>query len=149
VEDRIAHVARRVAEQAGRSADLTLALADATVLIGSSKLDKILTELVDNAFKFSEAGSRVRVSSRLQDGCYKLAVADAGRGMTPEQILNIGAHMQFGRKAHEQQGSGLGLVITKRLVELHNGRFAVDSKPGERTHVHITLPLHPEAIRSS
>jgi two-component system, sensor histidine kinase and response regulator len=68
-------------------------------------------------------------------------VSDRGRGMTRQQIADIGAYMQFNRKIHEQQGSGFGLVITKRLAELHNGTLTIESTPEQQTTVSVTLPL--------
>jgi signal transduction histidine kinase len=65
--------------------------------------------------------------------------------MTPEQIAAVGAYMQFGRKQYEQQGSGLGLVISKRLVELHGGELTIESVPGEKTTVTVILPLAEQA----
>ena len=61
--------------------------------------------------------------------------------MRPDQIASIGAYRQFERKLHEQQGSGLGLIVAKRLTELHGGTFAIDSLHGEGTTVIVTLPL--------
>ena len=53
--------------------------------------------------------------------------------------------MQFGRKLHEQQGLGLGLVIAKGLTELHNGKLTIQSAPGEGTTVTVKLPQAPPA----
>ncbi|WP_325079089.1 sensor histidine kinase [Sphaerospermopsis aphanizomenoides] len=54
-------------------------------------------------------------------------------------MANIGSYVQFGRKMHEQQGSGLGLLIAKRLVELHGGEFSIESISGKQTIVRIVL----------
>mgnify|MGYP001241896316 CR=1 FL=1 len=61
--------------------------------------------------------------------------------MTDEQVDSVGAYMQFGCKLYKQQGSGLGLIISKRLVELHGGQLSIESVPHETTRVLISLPL--------
>lgn len=124
-----------------RLTDLHLKLSDTFLAINEDWLQKIVSELVDNAFKFSEAGQPVEVTNSLVDGKFVLSVSDRGRGMTPEQIANVGGHTQFERKLYEQQGSGLGLAISKRLTELYQGQFTIDSIPGEQTTVTVSLPL--------
>ena len=61
--------------------------------------------------------------------------------MTPAQIANIGAGMQFERRLFEQQGAGLGLVIAQHLVTLHGGSLEIESDPGVQTTVRVTLLL--------
>ena len=63
--------------------------------------------------------------------------------MTTEQISNIGIYMQFDRKIYEQQGMGLGLIIAKKLTELHGGYFEIRSKLGESTVITINLITIP------
>jgi signal transduction histidine kinase len=69
-----------------------------------------------------------------------LTIADQGRGFSTEQITKVGAYMQFDRKMQEQQGLGLGLIIAKRLTELHGGTLAIQSDPGTATTVSVKLP---------
>ena len=92
-----------------------------------------------NAFKFSERVSAVRVASDGPNGV-ALYVADRGRGFSTEHITRIGAYMQFDRKMQEQQGLGLGLVIAKRLAELHGGTLTIQSERGTATTVTLKLP---------
>ena len=142
--DIIQHQARASAENIERPDDLALELGDqAPVRVAIDSLKKIVTEVVDNAFKFSGPGLPVEVQAGVEDGVYRLRVLDRGRGMTPEQIANIGAGMQFERALYEQQGAGLGLIIALRLAELHNGALTIDSIPNVHTTVQVTLPLHP------
>jgi signal transduction histidine kinase len=129
------------AQQVGREADLLIGELDtATITIAEEYVKKIVEELVDNALKFSEAGTTVHVSARADSNVYVICVTDQGRGMTPAQIARIGAYMQFDRHVFEQQGSGLGLIITRRLVELHGGVLTIESVLNRQTAVYVTLP---------
>lgn len=125
-----------------REDDLSLEVdANANVRILPDHLKKIVEELTDNAFKFSRWGTPVHVSTHLDDHKYRITVEDRGRGMTPEQIAAVGAYMQFGRRWFEQQGLGLGLIITRRLSELYDGETTIESAPDQYTRVTVTLPL--------
>ena len=128
------------AQSAGRAGDLALALSEATVSVSEEYLSKVVDELAHNAFKFSKPGTPVRVSLASSQGIVTLSVADHGQGMTAEHIARIGAYMQFQRKVQEQQGLGLGLIIAKRLAELHGGTLAIQSQLGEGTTVTVKLP---------
>lgn len=140
---------QQVAEQANRTNDLQLQLAAfnpllenssvAAVNIAESYLRKLVRELVDNACKFSEPKTPIQVISELQPDGLLLSVANEGRGLTAEQIANLGAYMQFDRKYYEQQGTGLGLIIVKRIAELYGGSFCIRSVPGALTTVQVSL----------
>ena len=100
----------------------------------------VIEELIDNCFKFSESGTTVSVSSDVSNNYLSLSFTNYGRGMTGEEIKNLGAYRQFHRRIYEQQGSGLGLIIVKLLVELHGGNLDIQSNPGDKTVVQVKLP---------
>ncbi len=131
------------AHGAERAGDLRLSVVDGDLTILEEYFKKILTELLDNAFKFSDPGTIVTLQSEIKENSYQFSISDSGRGMTAEQIAGIGAYMQFERKLYEQQGSGLGLAIAKRLTELHGGLLTIHSKPGEGTSIMVSLPCQP------
>jgi len=146
VRNSIETTARRKARDAGREADLQLDLPAGEAAISESNLNKIVDELVDNAFKFSAAGSAVTVRT-LTDGSWtEVIVTDQGRGMKQEHVANIGAYVQFERRIHEQQGSGLGLAIVTRLTELHGGQVTITSQPDFGTTVTVHLPVFPVPV---
>lgn len=107
--------------------------------IAQDNLVKILYELIDNAFKFSERGTKVQVNAALSETDFTLCVEDNGRGMSIEEIKRVGAYFQFNRALYEQQGLGLGLIIAKRLVELHGGEFAIQSESEKGTKICLNI----------
>jgi DNA-binding response OmpR family regulator len=124
-----------------RTDDLQLDVEDVQLSLAEDNLDKIIAELVDNAFKFSTAGTPVTVHATCDKDSYVIRVSDQGRGMSPQQIASIGAYMQFDRRVFEQQGLGLGLIICKRLAELHASIFTIRSEPDCGTEVQVRIPL--------
>jgi signal transduction histidine kinase len=134
-KDIIDNSARKIAVSFNRGSDLLLELEDAAIRVGEGYLQKVINELVNNAFKFSESGTPVIISALSNDVSVMISIADSGLGMTPKQIASVGAYMQFDRRQHEQQGSGLGLIIAKKITELHGGDFKIESTPGEGTKI--------------
>ncbi len=136
----ISEHARRQSELAGREADLSLSLAEATVPMSEGYLGKVVQELVQNALKFSKKGTRVAVEFTHDSETLVLKIDDLGRGFSTDEIAKVGGYMQFDRKLHEQQGLGLGLSIAKRLTELHGGTLAIQSQKGQGTSIQMRLP---------
>ena len=124
----------------GRTADLYLQLKPGRVSVAPKYFNKIAEELIDNAFRFSRTGSQVLVQCDSVNNQFSFSVTDHGRGMTAEQISQIGAFVQFERQVYEQQGQGLGLTVTKRLVELHGGKMEISSEFDKTTTVSVSLP---------
>lgn len=138
----VTDICQSVAARHRRESDLMLDVHEGKLLIPGDNFKKIVEELVDNAFKFSEAGKPVMVATELRDHNFRILVGDKGRGMTAEQISKIAPHTQFERKTFEQQGAGLGLIIAKRLTELLGGTMRIESKPGQGTNI-ITAFMMP------
>jgi signal transduction histidine kinase len=137
--DVVAVAARVAAERAGRAGDVSVETRDSTAAISETHLQTLVIELVDNACRYSAAGAPVRVSCHGDGSATVVAVSDCGRGMTPDQIANIGAFQQFDRRRREQQGAGLGLAIVQRLADLYGGSLDIRCVPGE-TIVQVRLP---------
>lgn len=141
VKDFVETAIQRRAAAVNREKDVTLDIAESCIRIPYPKLEKIIIEILDNAFKFSTPASRVKIEGSVNGQSYHLCITDHGRGMTPEQITALGAHMQFERKFYEQQGAGLGFAIARRLTEVHGGTVSVRSAPGQSTTIELQFPL--------
>ena len=136
----IKKIAGGQAVQAVRLNDLRIEAVDVLVPMSGEYFGKVVNELVQNAFKFSEAGTPVQVRLAETFNGVELSVTDQGRGFSTEQIRRIGAYVQFDRKMQDQQGLGMGLVIAKRLAELHGGELLIEGRKDSGTTVTIKLP---------
>ncbi len=114
-----------------------------TVLGDPAKLTQILVNLLSNAIKFTEPGGKVRLKvARPTQRGVTFRVEDTGIGMSAEQIpiaLTPFGQIETGL-TRKHDGVGLGLPLTKRLVELHGGTIEIDSEPGKGTVVSAHLP---------
>jgi signal transduction histidine kinase len=133
-------VALEVASRYERMNDLQLETTEGLLYMGETEFVKIVEEMTDNAFKFSTQGSPVTIRCGFQSGNFFFQVEDLGRGISAANISRIGAYMQFKREQLEQQGSGLGLIISKRLIEMHKGELLIESTEGVGSKLTATIP---------
>jgi signal transduction histidine kinase len=114
------------------------------------RMGQALDNLVSNAIKYSPGGGVVKVSARKADGWVRLQVADTGMGMNPEESAKIFTRFFRTSAAREAAipGVGLGLSITRTIVERHGGTIACSSRPGEGSTFTLTLPADGEARES-
>jgi two-component system sensor histidine kinase KdpD len=104
-------------------------------------LERVLTNLISNAIKYSPAGSAVRVGARALAGAVAIEVADAGRGIPADVVHRIfEPYYRVPEAAGAARGTGIGLAVVKALVEAHGGTVRVDSAPASGTRVTVVLP---------
>jgi signal transduction histidine kinase len=110
-------------------------------LCDTERIRQVLTNLMSNAAKFSPSGSVVQVTAERVGGIVRLSVTDQGPGLTPSQIDLL--FQPFSRliEGNEASGTGLGLYITKGIVEAHHGRVWVTSVIGEGSTFFVELPV--------
>ncbi len=113
------------------------------VVYEPDKMEKIFYNLVSNAFKFTSGGGEIKVSLKLSGSFVEIKIIDSGIGIPEDRIKNI-----FNRffqvdntSTREYEGTGIGLSLTKELIELHKGKITVNSKIGKGSEFIITLPL--------
>ena len=107
------------------------------------KFKQIVLNLLSNAVKFTPDGGKVDVSAKRYDGKIEVAVRDTGIGIAPEDHAAVFEEFkQVGRDyTKKAEGTGLGLTLTKRFVELHGGEISLQSAPGKGSTFTITLPI--------
>ena len=108
------------------------------------KIKQILLNLLSNAVKFTPEGGRIGINARQADGSVEISVSDTGIGIAPddqpkifEEFRQVGADY-----AHKVEGTGLGLTLAKKFVELHGGKIWVESEVGKGSTFTFTLPLN-------
>ena len=106
------------------------------------RIKQVILNLVTNAVKFTPDGGRVKVRAREFEGRLEVTVRDTGIGIAPEDREKIFQSFQTGgRDAKAEEGTGLGLTLSRKIVELHGGRIWVESEVGRGSTFGFTLPL--------
>jgi signal transduction histidine kinase len=139
-------------EGRAKEARVTLGLAvdpaEIVVQADERKLRQVLFNLLSNAVNFTPPGGRVDVSACLEDGVVEVAVSDTGSGIASEdQDLIFEEFLQAHGNGDgaRPEGTGLGLPLARRFIELHGGRLWVESAPGRGSTFRFTLPVRQEA----
>jgi signal transduction histidine kinase len=108
------------------------------------KVKQVLLNLLSNAVKFTPEGGRIAVGAKLADGTVEIAVTDTGIGIAPEdQEAVFEEFRQVGKAEKKAEGTGLGLALCRKFVELHGGRIWVKSQPGVGSTFTFAFPLAP------
>lgn len=105
-------------------------------------IQEIITNLIENALKYSEPLKQVVIRTREEDNKVRVTVVDQGRGIAPDELPRVTGKFYRGREVVEKtKGSGLGLYLSKYFVELHQGGLEIKSEVGVGTEVSFWLPL--------
>jgi DNA-binding response OmpR family regulator len=136
----IERVARAVCRSWKREPDLAIASEAAQLPIGEEYLELLVEELVDNACKFSKAGSCVEVMGRAKPEYWSLTVCNRGTGLSVDQTARIGAFKQFWSGNVRPRGLGLGLALTEGVARLHGAEFVIESD-ADVISASILIPL--------
>ena len=106
------------------------------------RIEMALSNLLDNAVKFTPPGGRITIGGDREGDAVVLWVVDTGPGIDPQDIPHIFERFYRGRNA-PAEGSGLGLAIVRWIAEAHGGRVTVESRPGAGARFTVWLPLRP------
>ena len=107
-------------------------------------LQRVLINLVDNAIKYNIVGGKIEINAEVKNENVYLILFNTGKGISKKDTDRV--FDQFYRveksRSHQYGGSGLGLTIVKRIIELHQGKITIESEPEAWTRVNIYLPIH-------
>ena len=130
--------AQRRAIRLGRTVDGRLGM----IRADERKVKQVLLNLLSNALKFTPEGGQIDVRADVRDGAAAISVTDNGVGIAPEdQQAAFEEFRQVGATVKKAEGTGLGLTISRKLIELHGGRLWVRSQVGTGSTFTFTLPL--------
>ena len=116
----------------------------AKVDIDPVRIGQVLNNLISNSLKFTQAGGKITVSAKPSNGILTVAVTDNGMGISQADQKDLfSKYYQIRTTPRElaKKGTGLGLYITKGIVEAHNGSVGVNSEPGKGTSIYFNLPF--------
>jgi DNA-binding response OmpR family regulator len=145
------------AERKGITLKFNPSTARIIAFIDKDKVEKIMTNVLSNAFKFTPEGGHIEVivetkrHDRREDesGFVLITIHDTGIGIASSEIPKIfdRFYQVDGSRTREQEGTGIGLALTKELVELHRGTIEIESEEGKGTTCRISLPLGKEHLK--
>jgi signal transduction histidine kinase len=109
------------------------------------KVKQVLLNLLSNALKFTPEGGRIDVHATASDGMVEVSVTDTGVGIAPEdQEAVFEEFRQVGTADKKVEGTGIGLALSRKFIELHGGRIGVKSQVGEGSTFTFTIPVRRE-----
>lgn len=130
-----------IAKNYKRESDLKLDIENASVRLPDDCFIKLIEEIIDNAFKFSQSNSDVNVTGKIIDNKYYFTVSDLGVEFTTEQFNQVSAFVQFDRMRYEQQGAGMGLAIVQKILNIFGGKLEMYSSQESKTVVTAVIPI--------
>ena len=115
--------------------------------IDKDKMEKIISNLLSNALKFSSENGHILVSVFKKDSKVEISVEDDGIGIAEQDIKNIFNRFYKSKSSSIQEGTGIGLALVKELVEMHYGTIKVKSRINEGTQFHIEIPQQEDLYK--
>ena len=113
------------------------------VVFDPDKMEKIFYNLISNAFKFVSSNGEIKVNLNIINSAAEIRIKDTGIGIPPDRLPHIfdRFYQADSSASRKHEGTGIGLALTKELIELHKGSISVNSKEGEGSEFIILLPL--------
>lgn len=111
------------------------------ILADEDRISQVLSNLISNAIKYSPSGGEIRITGQVLPQYVLVCVSDQGTGIAPDDIPHVfDRFYRSTEAARKTKGAGLGLYLSRAIIEAHNGRIWVDPKPGGGTRICFSLP---------
>lgn len=123
--------------------DLPVLARHMVVSADGERIVQVLSNLIGNACKFTDAGGRVTVGAQVLPDAIQITVRDTGRGIPMDSIFHVFDRFWYAQRGASQRSTGLGLAIARGIIEAHDGRIWVESTLGEGSASHVPLPSVP------
>ncbi len=123
-----------------RKEDLNIHFEKCKIKMNELYFDTMLYELVENSLKFSKKGSQIFIKGWSNEHNYITKIIDSGIGLKNIDLKKINTFNQFGKEKDTEEGLGMGLAIVKKIVEMSNGYFAIDSSNNSNNTVEVRIP---------
>lgn len=129
---------------ADRPVELSLPADLPMVPLDGALAEQVFVNLLENALRYTPAGSPLRIAASAKADCLEVEVADRGPGFAPEELEKVFEMYYRGARDQEARGYGLGLAICQAVVKAHGGRIRAENPPGGGAAVRFTFPLGPQ-----
>jgi signal transduction histidine kinase len=136
------HIAEKFRTQTGRhTIEVNFPANFPVILADENRLSQVLSNLLSNAIKYSPEGGKIVISGQVRPEQVILCVSDQGPGIAPEDLPHVFDRFYRSTGASRTtKGAGLGLYLSRAIIEAHGGRIWVDPKPGEGARICFSLP---------
>jgi signal transduction histidine kinase len=133
-------VIERVVSSADRARVFLDAREPIEALIDELRIERVVANLLDNALKYTPASGGIVVRLTREDDCAQVSICDAGPGLSPAEAAVVFEPYRRGETSKGRRGTGLGLYVSKRIVEAHGGSIGVESVRGSGARFYFALP---------
>jgi two-component system, sensor histidine kinase and response regulator len=114
----------------------------AVVLADKMALKRVMTNLIGNAIRYTQPEGRIDIDLLAHNHTWRWAVVDNGRGIPEADLKLLFQRFVQGTQKHRNTGSGLGLYLSKKIIEAHNGHIWAESSEGHGSQFYVQLPAH-------
>ncbi len=131
-----------------KNIEVSLSENTASIFADEDLLSQVWINLLNNSIKFTPDGGKITIAVSSDDAQVQVAISDSGIGMTEKTMTHVFERFYMADKARSRSagGSGLGLSIVKKIVQLHHGQIDVESKPGEGATFQVTMPQNVKLV---